>query len=210
METQNRSVLPRNSDGRVPRDIALIVLLGVLLIIPSFFTRNLWNPDEPRYMELTREMVVLHDYVVPHLDGVWHPDKPPLFMWLSVVFYKLRFGMLSGRTVSLLATMGTLLLVYFFGRRLSGAGMGWLAALVTATAFLFAYISKDGVADTVITLVETGGVLAAYLALNAKTGRARLWWLAFYAACGLAVLCKGPVGLFAPGTFVLVYALLNR
>jgi len=210
METQERLVLPDRDSGRVPRDVVLIVLLGALLIFPSFFTRNLWNPDEPRYMELTREMVVLHDYVVPHLNGQWHPDKPPLFMWSGVGFYKLGFGLLSCRMASGLATLGTLLLVYFFGRRLYGAKAGRLAALATATTFLFTEISKDGVADTLITFLETGAILAAYLAMNGKTERARLWWLAFYAGCGLAVLCKGPVGMFTPGVFVLVYALFNR
>jgi 4-amino-4-deoxy-L-arabinose transferase-like glycosyltransferase len=49
------------------RDVLIVILFGSVLIFPSFFTRDPWNPDEPRYIEVAREMVVLHHYVVPHL-----------------------------------------------------------------------------------------------------------------------------------------------
>ena len=62
---------------RSGRDLALVIALVALAGVPSLFTRDLWNPDEPRYMEVAREMVVLGDYVMPHLNGQVYSEKPP-------------------------------------------------------------------------------------------------------------------------------------
>ena len=211
MHTDEKSLVAQGTaGGHLLRDLTLVVAVGAVLVLPSLFTRGLWNPDEPRYMEVAREMVALGDYVVPHLNGQVYPDKPPLFFWLAAGFYRLGFGFVSGRLVSALATLGTLLLVYAFGRARFGAKTGMLAALITATTLLFLMILKAGVIDPPLTFVETAALIGAYLALNGEGTRSRRWWLLFYAASGLAILLKGPVGIVAPGLFVLVYAVLNR
>jgi len=43
----------------------------------------MWSPDEGRYSEVAREMVVSGDYITPRLNGVKFFDKPPLFYWLQ-------------------------------------------------------------------------------------------------------------------------------
>jgi 4-amino-4-deoxy-L-arabinose transferase-like glycosyltransferase len=191
------------------RDVLIVLALGSVIIFPSFFTRDPWNPDESRYVEVAREMVVLGDYVVPHLNGRLYPDKPPLFFWLAAGFYRAGFGFNSGRFVAAVAALGTLVLVYFFGRRLLPPPGGLLAAVITATTFLSFGLLKPGVMDPLLTLLTTTAFVAAYGALHGGGGR-RALWLVFYGACGLAVLSKGPVGLLVPGIPVLVYAVLNR
>jgi len=191
------------------RDVLIVILFGSVLIFPSFFTREPWNPDEPRYIEVAREMVVLHDYVVPHLNGVLYPDKPPLFFWLASIFYRAGMGMSSGRVVAALANLGTLLLIYLFGRKLLAAPAGILAVLMTASMFLFFWLLKPGVIDPLLTLLTTTALIAAYYALRGGSRRL-LWWLLFYGACSLAVLSKGPIGFLVPGVVVVVYALFNR
>jgi 4-amino-4-deoxy-L-arabinose transferase-like glycosyltransferase len=191
------------------RDVAIVIILAAVLGLPSFFTRDPWNPDEPRYVEVAREMVVLDDYVVPHLNGELYPDKPPLFFWLASFVYRAGVGITSGRVVAVLANLVTLLLVYFFGRRLLPAPGALLAALMTATTFLFLWILKAGVIDPLLALLTTTALIAAYYALRGG-GRRLALWVVFYAAGGLAVLTKGPIGLLVPAVVVLSYALLNR
>jgi len=192
------------------RDVTIILVLAAVLLFPSHFTRDLWNPDEPRYMEVAREMLVLGDYLVPHLNGRIYPDKPPLFFWLTAALYRAGLGFEASRVVSALATMGTLMLIYGFGRKLLPAPGALLAALVTATFALFSAISRIGAIDPLLTFFETVALVAAYHALTGSSPRARLCWLIFYGAAGLAVLTKGPVGLAVPALVVLVYAILER
>src|SRR5437764_9990875 len=65
-------------------------LLVLTLLLGSFFgfklgERALWSPDEGRYSEVAREMVVSGDYVTPRLDGVKFFKKPPFFYWLETL-----------------------------------------------------------------------------------------------------------------------------
>ena len=71
--------------GNVRRDALVLLGFMALLLIPSLFTRDLWNPDEPRYMEVARQMTVTGNYLVPHLNGQLYPDKPPMFFWLTAL-----------------------------------------------------------------------------------------------------------------------------
>jgi len=59
--------------------VTLLAILTAVFVVPSMFTRDLWNPDEPRYMAVGWGMVETGNYLVPHLSGYIYPDKPPLF-----------------------------------------------------------------------------------------------------------------------------------
>jgi len=74
------------------RNVGLIVAAVALVALPSLFTRDLWNPDEPRYMEVAREMAVRGDYLLPHLNGELYSEKPPLFFWLAAGLWRAGFG----------------------------------------------------------------------------------------------------------------------
>ena len=49
--------------------------------------RALWNSDEGRYAEIAREMLVLKDWVSPHLNYVLYFEKPPLMYWLTAASF---------------------------------------------------------------------------------------------------------------------------
>ena len=63
----------------------LLILTGLLAVFFGYKLgeRALWSPDEGRYSEVAREMVVSGDYVTPRLDGVKFFEQPPLFFWLQ-------------------------------------------------------------------------------------------------------------------------------
>jgi len=62
--------------------VGLLVVFTILLYFTNLGQWDLWNPDEPRYAEVAREMVVNGDWVLMHYNGNVYPDKPPLFFWL--------------------------------------------------------------------------------------------------------------------------------
>jgi len=192
------------------RDLAVIVALVAVVTVPSLFTRDLWNPDEPRYMEVAREMVLLDDYVLPHLNGQVYSEKPPVFFWLAGMLYRAGLGYNSGRLVTIAAVLGTLLMVYWPVRK----SVGSQAALLTAGAALGTVIllgfSKIGVLDPLLMFFTTSALVLGYNALSTEARHARSCWLGCYACMGLGTLTKGPVGMLVPALILVVYGTLNR
>ena len=68
-------------DGRL-RDVAVIVALSACVFVPSLFTRDPWNPDEPRCIEVARAMAVTGNSAVPHVNGAVYPGTPAS-LWLA-------------------------------------------------------------------------------------------------------------------------------
>lgn len=189
--------------------VAAIVGLTLLALVPSLFTREPWNPDEPRAAEVAREMIVLNNYLVPHLNGQPYSDKPPMFYWLATVFWKAGAELNSGRLVSVLATMAMALTVYALGRRLHSPALGLLAAAITLSALLTAMICRYGVLDPLLTLFTTLSIACAVRAFEGGPALGR-WWLAAYAAAALALLTKGPVGVAVPLLVSAAYGVARR
>ncbi|MGH9870110.1 MAG: ArnT family glycosyltransferase, partial [Candidatus Polarisedimenticolia bacterium] len=188
------------------RPVLALVVLAALVYLPCVWARDPWSPDEPRYAEVARQMAVRGDYLLPSLNGTVYGEKPPLFFWLGMAA-----GWLPGipaaagvRLVSVLAALGTLLLVFHLGRRLGDARGGWLAALVMATSAMFALHATTGVIDATLTLLVTAAIAVG---LKAREAGAPTLWGAFYVLAGLGLITKGPVALVVAGGTMLLVAL---
>jgi 4-amino-4-deoxy-L-arabinose transferase-like glycosyltransferase len=46
------------------------------------------GPDEPRYAEVAREMLVRRDFITPTLGGLPWFEKPPLLYWMMMLSYR--------------------------------------------------------------------------------------------------------------------------
>ncbi len=190
-------------------DLVLLVCMAALILFPSFPLRDLWTRDEPRYMQVAREMADTGEYLVPHLSGELYPDKPPMFFWLAAGFYHLGFGYNAGRMVAALAVIGTVLVTYVLARRMMPHPGPVVSALVVLTTFVM-LDTKPGVIDPLLTFFAAAALACGHAALMPDTRRRTLCWLGFYALAALGVLTKGPVGLIVPGLVLLGYGLVNR
>ena len=54
--------------------VLLLVLAGVLFSI-NLGGYDVWPPDEPRFAEVAREMLLTGDWLAPHVNG--QPYTPP-------------------------------------------------------------------------------------------------------------------------------------
>ena len=70
----------------------LIVLIVLAVCILPLGGRPLLTPDETRYAEIPREMILSGNYVSPRLNGVRYFEKPALSYWAFALSFKL-FGM---------------------------------------------------------------------------------------------------------------------
>ncbi len=189
-----------------------MIVAGAVLFVgmPSLFTRDLWLPDEPRYVEVAREMVVLGDYLVPHLNGEVYSEKPPLFFWISGLLWKAGAGFSAGRLVTVLSVMATLALVFLVAGKADGMLRGILAAGASLSTLLLLSFVRIGNLDALLMFFVTSSILAGYCALSRQVRFPDVYWLLCYGCMGLGVLTKGPVGLLLPALVLCSYAGLNR
>jgi hypothetical protein len=191
---------PTGESGQVRlTSLVWLVLVPTLLLYFSL-SFHLFEPDEGRYAEIPREMLVRGDWVVPYLQGEPYLDKPPLLYWLVMASYRV-FGIhdWAARLVPALALHVCLLLTYLLGRRLLGERPAFWGALLLSLAPGFMSMGRLLIMDSLLTLWVTLSVLAGFEAQSGERLRWR-WWLLAAIACGLGILTKGPVAvmLFAP------------
>jgi 4-amino-4-deoxy-L-arabinose transferase-like glycosyltransferase len=191
-----------------PRRIPWFVWLGAALFFTAVIavyvygsiTSPLTEPDEARYAELAREMLVSGDWITPHLNFVRYFEKPPLVYWSSAAAFA-AFGVseLSARLPSLLSAIATVALTVWLAARMYGAATALIALPIISIGPLFGILAQTLVLDMTLTWLTT---LAA----------AALWFRSYrimYAATALAVLAKGPVAAILVGGIALIFLLLH-
>jgi 4-amino-4-deoxy-L-arabinose transferase-like glycosyltransferase len=181
--------------GRLRWSALLLVLIlpGVLLYPCLAFP--LFEPDEGRYAEIPREMLVRGEWIVPYLQGEPYLEKPPLLYWLVMASYR-AFGVhdWAARLVPALAVHACVVLTFLFGRRTLGDGSALRGAIALGLAPGFMGMGRLLLLDGLLTLWVTLSLFSAFEAV--RGGRVRWgWWLVAAVSCGLGMLTKGPVAL---------------
>lgn len=186
------------------------LVMGFLLILCFLgINRDLWTPDEPREAEIGREML-LSPGVVPTLNGQDFIEKPPLYYWAVAGAYQLFGGpsAAAARSVSVVASLLTLLLVFLWGRRDFSAPVGLVAVAGLVTSTQFAMTSRGIVIDPLLMLFITVAVWAGYDLIRG-CGRTRTLFY-FYASLALALWTKGLIGPVLMASGLLVYLATRR
>jgi 4-amino-4-deoxy-L-arabinose transferase-like glycosyltransferase len=174
---------------------ALLVMLWLVFFVLPIGNRGLWQPDEPRYVQVAWEMWQAGSYVVPLMNGEIYAQKPPLFFWLIILFSKVFSFETASRWVSALSSLGTVLLTYLLGRQVGDKELGFTASLVLMSCGLYTLLVTTGNIDTTLTFFTT---LSLYLYLKWDAQKKGRFLTLSYAACGLGILAKGPVALVVP------------
>jgi len=182
------------------RDLILLTLLIGVWFGFMLGSRPLSVPDEGRYSEIPREMVVTGDYITPRLNGVKYFEKPALFYWLESVSIRF-FGVNEWGLRLWPALFGLLgaLTVYGAGRRLYGRRTGLIAGAVLSTSLLYYALSRVVILDMAMTVLLAAALLAFLLSTHEPPGPSRrlLLW-GFYLFAALATMTKGLIGMLIP------------
>jgi len=194
-----------SSPQSASREVLAGLLVGAFALVVFFFylgTYGLWEPDEARYAEIAREILVLHDWIVPHLNFVPYIEKPPLLYWLTALSMQL-FGVneFAARFVNAAAALIGVLTTYFFALRVYGLRHAIVAASVLTTSALYAVMAQVLTTDMLLTSMVTIALFAFFL--HWREG-GRWCWIA-YIAMGLGVLTKGPIAVALPTTSVALF-----
>ncbi|HEY1491675.1 MAG TPA: phospholipid carrier-dependent glycosyltransferase, partial [Steroidobacteraceae bacterium] len=166
----------------------LALSLWVVLAVAWFATapfRPLFDPDEGRYAEVPREMLVSGDWVTPHLNDLKYFEKPPLQYWATAAGYAaFGVGQLSSRLWAFGLAFACLPLLFAWMRRLYGANAALLAVAALAVSPYFVLVGHVNVLDQGLTFFLLGAVLAFTLAQLSVPASAqeRRWMLIAWAA----------------------------
>jgi 4-amino-4-deoxy-L-arabinose transferase-like glycosyltransferase len=199
--------------------VALLLGLCFVIYFINLGQWDLWSPDEPRYAEVSKEMVNRGDWILMHRNGHLYTDKPPLFFWAIAFssFLWRGFSPFSVRFPSALFGTLTVLLTFFIGKKFYSSRTGFLSGLVLATVFEFAYLSTRGNIDATLTFFTTASFfcfLQWYEYGQEEKIRPRslkgLSIYGYYISMGLATLAKGPVGFILPLLVSLIYLAVQK
>ena len=129
----------------------LWLLLAVVAVVwfSNLEYRKLIRPDDGRYAEIPREMVVSGDWVTPRLNGFKYFEKPPLQYWATATAFEV-LGLRDwvSRLWPALTGFAGLVLVLALGPRLLGdARTGAYAAAVLAGSPLYVGLGQFDTLD---------------------------------------------------------------
>ncbi len=181
------------------RKLLLILLAAAALYLVGNASVSLWDRDEPRYAQTSRQMLQSGDWVVPRfLDDV-RTAKPVLIYWCQAASMAIlgdnAFAARLPSAIAMLLTLGFLATVI---RRWVTPEHALWTVFILATAGLAVAAAKMCITDAVLLLwVTIGQVCLLGIYAHAKNAQSQISNLklaiVLWIAVGLGGLTKGPV-----------------
>lgn len=200
--------------------------LGIFLasLVPPtllFHIMPIGSSTEAREAHVASIILRTGEWILPLRNGII-PSKPPLYHWLAAGLAQVSGTMnpFVCRLPSMLAGAGIVLLAYLLAARMAALrrerpesfsiSAGLLAAGILWTTWGFVPLLGEARVDMVFSFFVALAVYAV-VSLTLVKADARIipagaeakYWAAFFAACGFAVLARGPIGLILPGLLAL-------
>jgi 4-amino-4-deoxy-L-arabinose transferase-like glycosyltransferase len=198
-----------SSNERRTSWLILATLWLMLLVFASM--RPLAVPDEGRYGEIGRWMLVSGDWLTPRLNGLPFFHKPPLLHWLDAISLA-TFGTSAWalRLVPALHAGLMMAALYLAARRFSSETIARRSAIMFGTGLGFwvggQYVNHDMLVATWISLAIWCFAFAFMAGAKPDAWLARLGFL----ACAMGMLSKGLISFALPGLVLLIWLLWTR
>jgi len=192
------------------KHLLVLALLALVYYAPGVFSpRDFWVADEARYAQVVREALADGQWLVPHLNGFYYTDKPPLYFWLAGLISMAvseitpwAFTVISG-----LSALACILASYVLGASIFSPSAAFLGSAVLMSTFVFLFCAEIVRMDMLFAAFVTAAILSFY---HGYESRQRRWYCFFYAGCGLAVMTKGPLGLAFPLAAAVLWLVARR
>ena len=176
------------------KDIVILLIISSIILFFNLGSGSLSSWDEAFYAQVSREIVQSDNWIDLTWGGAPWSDKPPLYMWVTALFYKL-FGVneFSVRLFSCLSGIALVVLTYLFSRKLFSRRAGFLSAIMLISTYHFVWFSKMGTLDITFTLFL---FLSLYFFLRSEENHANIIYSFIW--FGMAFLTKGAGALLIP------------
>lgn len=187
------------------------IILACLIYLPGLGRPALFEPDEGRYAEIGREMLISGDYITPRDDWVRYFEKPPLVYWTTAGMIRLmgphEFGV---RLPVALSTVGEIVVIMLLGEEMFGAAAGMWAALCLGLSPLVFAFGRFLTLDPTLSFFMTAALAVFWAAASdLRSRRGRRWLYLGAVLLALGTLTKGPVALVLAGGIAILYLLIE-
>jgi 4-amino-4-deoxy-L-arabinose transferase-like glycosyltransferase len=197
------------SDGWQRREVHFVIIacLSAVILFSTLHLGDLSGYDDAAYAHEGRGILSSGDWWGLRLNGYLDFDKPPLFVWMVAVSFKLLgISDFAAKFPAALLGFGTILLVYFIARELSDDyWLPVLSMLVMAGTQYFLKYSMHAMTCVPFAFLFS---LAVYFYVRALIRP--VWFVPAGLAIGLAELTRSPMGLLPLGIVVSHLALTKR
>ncbi len=192
----------------------LFPILGLWLLLYGSFALvrpPLLDDADAVNAEAAREILLKHDCVTLHVNGIRYLEKAPLLYWSIAASFKV-FGEhdWAARLPLALYALALFFVVFVLGRRLFASPQtGFYAALCLLTASGIFGFTRILLPDIILCLWLSLAMYFFWRSLG-EASPSFLTALGFDLCCALGVLTSGLVGALLPLAIVLVYLFLAR
>lgn len=192
--------------------IAGIIIIIFCVILFSFKAGDIssqFTGDENFYFKSSENMLRSGDWLTPRYYGKARFQKPILYYWLVLVFFKI-FGInwYAARFPSILFAVLTSLLLYLIGKKLfKSTSISLLSMLILATTFKFFKYARFAIPDMALLFFIT---LSFYIFIELFENNKRFLWMAFFLSLALGTLTKGPIGIIIPLLSIALFKFFSK
>ncbi|MCB0532462.1 MAG: glycosyltransferase family 39 protein [Lewinellaceae bacterium] len=197
----------------------LFAFLGAIFYIPFLGGVHLFDWDEVNFAEISREMLILKDYLRIYVNFQPFWEKPPFFFWMQALAMQgFGVGEFAARLPNALFGVITLVLLFNIGQKLYNTRFGIIWATVyLGTVLPFLYF-KSGIIDPMFNLFIFLGLYFFILSYWKKAGFSSIelprnrWWYLFLGGffIGMGILTKGQTAYLLAGLTMAVYWVYKR
>ena len=207
------------------RAVALLMLCGVLLFLPGFFSIPPVDRDEARFAQATKQMVESGDFVDIRFQDDVRYKKPVGIYWMQAAAVetasalglpRAQVRVWLYRVPSLIGAFGAVLLTYWTALAFVTRRGAVLAALIMASSVLLGVEARLAKTDAMLlfTVVAAMGAMArVYLSWQRGDDVPHppwSWPVIFWTALAGGILLKGPLILMFVGLTIATLAFFDR
>ncbi|UDG81125.1 Undecaprenyl phosphate-alpha-4-amino-4-deoxy-L-arabinose arabinosyl transferase [Candidatus Hartigia pinicola] len=194
-------------------NISLLVLFFILTYLLPLNSRLLWQPDETRYAEISREMLQSGNWIVPYMLDIRYFEKPVAGYWMNnisqIVFGHTNFAV---RFSSVFCMVLSVLVIYRIAKKMwNNSHVAYVASFIYMSMFLVFSVGTYNVLDSMLSLWIAVSMYSCILAMKARGIKEKLsTWGSVGFACGMAFMTKGFCALVIPVIVMLPVTLYQK
>jgi 4-amino-4-deoxy-L-arabinose transferase-like glycosyltransferase len=196
--------------------LILLALWFLFYASLTLITPPLLDDADSVHAEVSREMLLRHDWVTLYANGIRYLEKAPLLYWSMAASFKLFGARTAAARLPLAFTVLALALIIeaFARRAFRSTRTGLYAGLILLSSFGIFIFTRITIPDAIVCLWLTLALYCYWITENdpatAHTNASPLLCWAFAACCALNVLTKGLIGIVFPILIVLTHLAFTR